>query len=73
MIFLDKYAQRELNVIKGELQSVINELIDISYEVKKDFKGINSERCVETIINVAEQYKDAKNKLNDISASESVQ
>lgn len=62
-------AQQELYDIKTELQKIINEMKSISTGVKKDFSGIGSEKCANTIANVVEQYEYVKRKLNNMDTS----
>lgn len=62
-------AQAELQSIKYELDSIINELESISTGIRQDFRGIGNERCAECIERVTYQYRVAKRKLSNINTS----
>lgn len=66
---MDARAQQELYNIKSELQSIINEMRSIATGVRRDFSGIGSEKCANTILNVVDQYEYVKRKLNNIDTS----
>ncbi len=66
---MDRNSQIELESIKTELQSIIDELRDISYGVNRDFDGIGSERCSTSVQNAANHYVDVKSKLNRIDTT----
>lgn len=59
----------ELEEIKRELSSIINELESISSGVRKDFQGIGSEKCASCINNVIGQYRGVQSQLDRISPS----
>ena len=66
---MDANAQQELYAIRSELQSIIDELRDISSGVRSDFSGIGNDRCAKAITVVADQYEQAKRKLNRIDTT----
>lgn len=66
---MDARAQQELYDIRSELQSIINEMRSIATGVRRDFSGIGSEKCANTISNVVDQYEYVKRKLNNIDTS----
>ena len=66
---MDASTKAELESIKRELRSIINELDEISRGVKKDFVGIGNERCAACISQVAEKYREASRKINNINTS----
>ena len=59
-------SQQQLNVIKQDLQSIIDELEDIARGIKKDFEGIGNEQCASVISEEAKRYLEAKQKLDKI-------
>jgi len=59
-------SQQQLNAIKKDLQSIINELEDIAKGIKKDFEGIGNELCASAISAEVERYREAKQKLDKI-------
>lgn len=67
---MDEYATRELYSIRGELQSIIQELEDISRGIERDFSGIGNKKCAECVNRVVSQYKTAKSKLDNIDTSD---
>lgn len=67
---MDDYAARELSSIRGELQSIIQELEDISRGIERDFSGIGNKQCAECINRVVSQYRTAKSKLDNIDTSD---
>lgn len=62
-------SQYELYSIKQELQSIINELDDIAKGIKKSFTNIGNEQCAACATRVADKYRAAKRKLNNIDTS----
>ena len=64
---MDANAQYELYQIKTELQSIIDELYNISGGIKSDFEGIGNIQCSNSIINVIKQCETAKTKLNSMN------
>ncbi len=63
---MDANAQRELNSIKSELNSIIRELEAISYGVRHDFTGIGNDRCADCINSVLQNYYTVRRKLNNL-------
>lgn len=66
---MDAYTKRELNAIKDELQSIINELDRISDGVRSDFRGIGNDTCANCIDRVISQYRSVRRQLNKIDTS----
>jgi len=66
---MNNKAKQELAAIKRELNSIINELSDISAGIKKDFDGIGSEKCSSSIDKVITQYKTVRTKLNKMDTT----
>lgn len=64
---MDANAQYELYLIKTELQSIIDELYNISNGVGRDFEGIGNEKCATSIITAIVQFELAKQKLNSMN------
>ena len=60
-------ARTELNSIKQEVASIINELKDISQGVRRDFVGIGNDKCASCIDLVVNQYQKVYNELNNIN------
>jgi len=60
---MNQSARYELESIKGELNSIISELEDISRGVRKDFVGIGNDKCADCIDRVLNQYYVVRNKL----------
>lgn len=63
---MDSATRREISSIKTELQSIINELDNISIGLKTDFKNIGNDKCAQVVANVADRYRNVKKKLNNI-------
>ena len=66
---MDASAQRELYSIKVELNNIIQEIEDISVGIRKEFIGIGSEKCANSINVVINQYYQVKRKLNNLDTS----
>lgn len=66
---MDANSQYELYLIKQELQSIINELDDVAKGIKKDFTNIGNEQCAACVTRVADKYRTAKRKLDNIDTS----
>ena len=66
---MDAVARNELNSIKRELNSIIAELEDISYGVRRDFKNIGNDQCADCIDRVIGQYRQVKRKLDNIDTT----
>ncbi len=63
-------ARSELESIKAELTSIINELEDIAAGVQKEFLGIDSYKCSFDINEVNEDLKRARSYLYNVSLEE---
>lgn len=61
-------ARSELESIKAELASIINELEDIAAGVRSDFQGVGSEYCAQALEETADGYRKAKRYLEQINA-----
>lgn len=66
---MDANSQHELQLIKNELQGIIDELYNISNGVRRDFDGIGNDRCASSVAKAAAQYEIVKNKLNSMNLS----
>ena len=66
---MDSNSQYELYLIKSELQSIIDELNNISLGVKRDFNGIGNEKCSSSISNSAQHYREVKAQLEKMDLS----
>lgn len=63
---MDANARNELEAIKRELYSIIDELESISAGVRKDFRGIGNDHCADCIDNVVQQCYQVSRKLNNM-------
>lgn len=63
---MDANSEYELYLIKRELQSIINELDDIAYDIRRDFSNIGEDQAAACVSRVAEKYRLAKRKLDNI-------
>lgn len=63
---MDSAGRMELESIKRDLQSIINELDQISAGVRTEFDGIGNDRCARAISRVADQYRWVKRQLEKI-------
>lgn len=63
---MDASTRREINNIKWELQSIIDELDSISSGILTDFTNIGNERCSKAVAKAADQYRIVKRKLNNL-------
>lgn len=61
--------QYEFESIKRELQSIIKELDNIAYGVRRNFTGIGNDRCAQSIYSIADDYRYVKRKLDKIDTS----
>ena len=66
---MDANASIELNLIKRDLKSIIDELEEISCGVRRDFQGIGNETCADCIYRAAEQYRWVKGKLDNLDTT----
>lgn len=60
-------AQGELNSIKSELQSIINELDDISNGIRIEFSNIGNDTVAQCVSRVADTYRDVKKMLDRVN------
>lgn len=67
---MDQKALNELNSIKAELRSIINELDNIADGIRGDFKNIGNDKCANCIDKVKSEYNSVLRKLNNINASD---
>ena len=63
---MDANSEYELYLIKRELQNIINELDDIAYDIRRDFSNIGEDQAAACVSRVAEKYRLAKRKLDNI-------
>lgn len=66
---MDANSEHELYLIKRELQSIINELDNIAYGIRRDFSNIGNEQAAACVSKVAEKYRTVKRKLDNIDTS----
>lgn len=66
---MDANSQYELYLIKQELQSIINELDDIAYGLDHNFSNIGSDKAADCVSRVANNYRTAKRKLENIDTN----
>jgi hypothetical protein len=62
-------GQRDLYLIKQELQNIINEMDNIANGIYSDFEGIGNDKCFSKLNKLAEHYRNVKKKLNHIDTS----
>lgn len=67
---MDAASKYELQLVKKELQSIIDELYAISSGVAGDFEGIGNTRCASSVTRSAKHYEDLKRKLGNMNLSE---
>lgn len=63
---MDANSEYELYLIKKELQSIIWELDDIANDIRRDFSNIGEDQAAACVSRVAEKYRIAKRKLDNI-------
>lgn len=66
---MDAQGRRELEDIKRELRSIIQELGEISQGVRRDFEGIGNEQCSACIDKVTQNYETVLRRLNNIDTN----
>ncbi len=66
---MDKSGQYEINAIRSELFSIINELENIAAGVNSNFEGIGNDQCAQRIYKTAEHYRRVRQKLGNIDTS----
>ena len=64
---MDSQSKYELYLIKRELQSIINELDDIAYGIRRDFSNIGEDQAASCVSGVADKYRIVKGKLDNIN------
>lgn len=66
---MDSASRTELNNIRTELNSIIRELENISYGVRRDFKGIGNETCANCIDRHIRSLYSAKHSLDNLDTN----
>ena len=66
---MDSNSQYELYLIKRELQSIINELDDIAYGIRRNFSNIGEDQAASCVSRVADKYRIAIRKLDNIDTN----
>lgn len=56
-----------LNECRSELRSIINELRDIEWSVRRDSVGIGEQLCGDCIDKIADKYDGVLSRLNRVS------
>ena len=57
----------ELDEVRRELSSILNELESISGGIRNDFKGIGQEKCASAIDRVIHSYRGTLRTMNQIT------
>ena len=70
---MDVISQAELDSITNELSSIIDELDNISYELRQNFSNIGTDRCAISIDTVNNNYRSALQKLYNMDTSDIVE
>ena len=58
-----------LNECKNELRSIINELRDIEWGVRRDFTNIGQDLCGDCIEKIIDKYNGVLTKLNNVNTN----
>ena len=58
---MDSNSQYELYLIKRELQSIINELDDIAYGIRRNFSNIGEDQAASCVLTILTQIKSPMN------------
>ncbi len=66
---MDANSEYELYLIKKELQSIIWELDDIANDIRRDFSNIGENQAASCVSRVADKYRVAKRKLDNIDTN----
>ncbi len=66
---MDSNAEKELRLIKKELNLLINEIELISTGIRKDFSGIGNEKCAAALNSIASNYYTVRRNLNNLNTS----
>ena len=56
-----------LSACRSELRSIIQELRDIEWGVRRDFTGIGEELCGDCIEKIADKYDGVLTRLNNVN------
>lgn len=64
---MDQRAMYELESIKSELKSIINELENIESGLRRDFVNIGTEKAADCVLKAVNNYKTVKKKLDNIN------
>ena len=56
-----------LSACRNELRSIIQELRDIEWGVRRDFTGIGEELCGDCIEKIADKYDGVLTRLNNVN------
>ncbi len=56
-----------LSGCRSELRSIIRELRDIEWGVRRDFTGIGEDLCGDCIEKIADKYDGVLNRLNNVN------
>lgn len=63
---MNQSLRTELNDCIYELNSIIRELYDVSYDITRSISGMNTKKYTRSLEKSAEKYQKAVNKLNEI-------
>lgn len=56
-----------LNEGRNELRSIINELRDIEWGIRRDFSGIGEQLCGDCVDKIADKYDSVLTRLNRVN------
>ena len=56
-----------LNESRNELRSIINELRDIEWGIRRDFSGIGEQLCGDCVDKIADKYDSVLTRLNRVN------
>lgn len=70
---MDVNSQYELESITAELNSIINELDNISVGLRRDFLNIGTDKCSDAIDIVNQNYRNALQRLYSIDTTDVVE
>ena len=56
-----------LNESRNELRSIINELRDIEWGIRRDFLGIGEQLCGDCVDKIADKYDSVLTRLNRVN------
>ncbi len=66
-IWEDDWTLATLNECRNELRSIIRELRDIEWGVRRDFTGIGQDLCGNSIDAIADKYDGVLRRLNHVN------